>query len=91
MHYVHHDEHVAIGSIDNVLIVGWLGPPGVESALALERTTRALAPRYPTGIAHLNVVAKSSSATSFGDESRKRIVGMLHDRTLPLIASAGKA
>jgi hypothetical protein len=79
---------MAISEVDNVLVVGWLGPPGVQSAVALERTTRALAPRYPSGIAHLNVVAKSSSATSFEDESRKRIVGMLHDRTLPLVASA---
>jgi hypothetical protein len=85
--YVHRDEHMAIGAVENVLMVGWLGPPGLTSAVALERTSKELAPKYPQGIAHFNVVAKTSSATSFEDAARKRIIGLLHDRTVPLVAS----
>lgn len=78
---------MAIASVESVLIVGWLGPPGLSSAIALERTTRALAPRYPAGIAHLNVVVKSATPTTFEDAARKRIIGILRDGSLPLVAS----
>jgi len=85
--YVHRDEHLAITAVENVLVVGWLGPPGLPSAIALERTSRALAPAHPAGIAHFHVVAKTTSPTSFDDAARKRIVGILHDPALPLVAS----
>ena len=87
MIYSYRDAHVAISAVENVLMICWLGPPNLASATAFERATRTLASQYPAGVAHINVVAKTTSPTSFEDAARKRFVAMLHDPSLPLVAS----
>ncbi len=78
---------MAIGAVENVLLVGWLGDPDRSSAEALRDTTNVLRSRYPDGIAHLNVVAKSSRPQTFDEPSRKIIIDMLHDTSLRMCGS----
>lgn len=87
MEYIQRDDHMAITAVENVLVVAWLGSPGIPSADALERATRLVRSRHPNGMAHLNLVTKTSSPMTFDDAARKTIVGLLHDESLHLHAS----
>ena len=71
MEYLHRDRKMAINAVENVLLVGWLGDPDRTSAEVLRDTTKVIVGRHPSGIAHLNVVAKHSKPQVFDESSRK--------------------
>jgi hypothetical protein len=85
---IEHTGELLVGAEGNVLLVAWLGTPSLPGARVLANASLELARAHPTGIAHLNLIAKTSSTRSLPEDARGAILDLLNDPAHKLVASA---